>query len=71
MECDSVSELWPPTDLLFIPQMIYEYYEYGKLQWNDIDKGKLKKLEENLCQFHFIHRKSHMDSHGCKPRPPQ
>jgi len=23
--CDHVSELWPPTGLLFIPQMMYEY----------------------------------------------
>jgi hypothetical protein len=37
MGWDYVSDLWPPTGLMFIPQMIYEY---GESQWNDIDMGK-------------------------------
>jgi hypothetical protein len=37
-----VSE-WLLMDLLFIPQMIYEYQES---QWNDIDRGKPKNLEK-------------------------
>jgi hypothetical protein len=34
MVWDSVSELWPPTGLLFIPQMIYG--EHEEPWWNDI-----------------------------------
>jgi hypothetical protein len=37
---DYVSELRPPTGLLFIPQIIYEY---GEPWWNDIDSEKPKK----------------------------
>jgi hypothetical protein len=38
MGWDYVSELQPPTGLLFIPQVIYEHVE----SWmNDIDRGKL------------------------------
>jgi hypothetical protein len=44
--------------LLFIPQMIYEY---GGPRWNDIDRRKLKNLERNLSQCHFVHHKSNMD----------
>jgi hypothetical protein len=36
---DHVSELRPPTGLLFIPHMIYKY---GGLQWNDIDRETQK-----------------------------
>jgi hypothetical protein len=36
---DYVSELLSPTDILFIPHMIYEF---GERRWNDIDGGKLK-----------------------------
>jgi hypothetical protein len=43
MGWDYVSELRPPTGLLFIPQMTGEYRE---LRWNDIDGGKPKKIEE-------------------------
>jgi hypothetical protein len=39
MEWDCVSKLQPSMDLLFIPQMIYEY---GEPWWNDIVRGKLK-----------------------------
>jgi hypothetical protein len=39
MERDCVSELQPPTGLLFIPQMIYEY---GVSRLSDIDKGNRK-----------------------------
>jgi hypothetical protein len=36
---DYVSELWPPTDLLFICQLIYEHEEPW---WNDdVDREKL------------------------------
>jgi hypothetical protein len=37
MGLDYVSELRPPTGLLFIPHAIYEY---GDPRWNDIDSGK-------------------------------
>jgi hypothetical protein len=42
---DYVSELRPPTGLLFIPQVIYEY---GEPRWNDMDSGKLNNPPE-LC----------------------
>jgi hypothetical protein len=40
-----VSELWPPTGLLFIPQMIYEY---GEPQWNDTD-GENRRSRIKNC----------------------
>jgi hypothetical protein len=43
MMWDYVSELWPPTGLLFIPQVIYEF---GELRWNDMT-GNPKNSEEN------------------------
>jgi hypothetical protein len=45
IERDNVSELQPPTGLLFIPQFIYKY---GEPQWNDIDRGKTKNSEEKI-----------------------
>jgi hypothetical protein len=36
MGWDYISELQPPTGLLFIPQLIYEH---GKPWWNDIGRG--------------------------------
>jgi hypothetical protein len=44
---DDVSELRPPTGLLFVPQMIYEY---GEPRWGDIEREKSKNLEKNLSQ---------------------
>jgi hypothetical protein len=55
---DYVSELLPPTGLLFIPQMIHEY---GKSWWNDFDRAKPKNAEKNLAQCHSVNHKSHMD----------
>jgi hypothetical protein len=39
IKSDHVSELWPPTDLLFIPQVIYEHGE----PWlnDDVDRKLL------------------------------
>jgi hypothetical protein len=49
-----VSELRPLTDILFIPQMIYEF---GERRWNDTDRGTPKNSVKNLFQCH----KSHID----------
>jgi hypothetical protein len=35
---DYVSEMWPPTGLLFIPRAVYEH---GEQLWNDIDTTKV------------------------------
>jgi hypothetical protein len=51
MEWDYISELLLLTDILFIPQMIYEY---GEPWWNDIDRRKPKNSEKNLSQCHFV-----------------
>jgi hypothetical protein len=64
---DYVCELRPPTGLLLIPQMIYAY---GEARWNDTDRGKPKKSERNLSQWHFVHYRSHMDWTGHQPGPP-
>jgi hypothetical protein len=61
---ETVSELRPPTGLLFIPQVIYEH---GEPWWNYTDREKPKKSEKNLSQCH----KSHVDRPGREPRPPQ
>jgi hypothetical protein len=45
MGWDYVSELRPPTGLLFIPQIIYEH---GEPRWNAMDRGKPNNLEKNL-----------------------
>jgi hypothetical protein len=45
IERDYISELLPPTDLLFIPQMIDEFREQ---RWNNIDRMKPNNLEKNL-----------------------
>jgi hypothetical protein len=43
---DCISELWPPTGLLFITQVIYEH---GEPWWNDIDRGKFLINPPELC----------------------
>jgi hypothetical protein len=53
---DDVSELRPPTGLLFIPQLIYEY---GEPRWNDTDRGnrrtRRKPVTVQLCPQHISH----------------
>jgi hypothetical protein len=54
MGWDYFSELRPPTGLLFIPQMIFDY---RKRRWNDMDRRKAKKSKRNLpqCPPQFSH----------------
>jgi hypothetical protein len=42
---DCASELPPPTGLLFIPQMIYEY---GEPRWNNIDRDN-RRTRRKTC----------------------
>jgi hypothetical protein len=64
MRWDYVSELWPPTGLLFAPHTIYEY---GELRWNDIDRRDPKNSEKTLSQCHSVHHKSKLDWPGYAP----
>jgi hypothetical protein len=52
---DYVSELRPPTDLLFIPQLIYEL---GEPWWNKNDRRKLlirpQELSGNHTSIHLV-----------------
>jgi hypothetical protein len=52
---DFVSELRPPTDLLFVPQKIHEH---GEPWWNDIERGKLvirpSELRVNHTSSHLV-----------------
>jgi hypothetical protein len=57
MRRDYVSELRPPTSLLFIPHVIHEY---GEPRWNDIERVKSRNSKKNLSQCHFAHHKFHM-----------
>jgi hypothetical protein len=43
MKCDDVSELQPPTGLLFIHHMIHEH---GEPRWNDIDRVNRRTRKE-------------------------
>jgi hypothetical protein len=47
MECDYISEQWPQTCLLFIPQVICEH---GEPWWSNIDRGKLLICSPELWQ---------------------
>jgi hypothetical protein len=38
---------------------------------NDTDRTQTKYSENNLCQYNFTHRKSHMDWPEVEPRPPR
>jgi hypothetical protein len=53
---DNVSELWLPTGLLFIPQMIYMRTEsHGRM----IITGENRRIwRKNLSQHHSVHNKS-------------
>jgi hypothetical protein len=68
---ETVSEVWPPTGLLFIPQVIDECGVCGVSQWDHIGRGKLNNSENSLSQCHFTHHKSHIDCPRHEPRPPR
>jgi hypothetical protein len=51
MELDYVSELPPPTGLLFIRQVIYEH---GYPWWNDIGKGHCNSSTRTLWQSYQL-----------------
>jgi hypothetical protein len=57
---DDMSELWPPMGhpIWFIPQVMYEHAEPWQ---NDVDRERLKNVEQHLPQCHFVHHKYHMD----------
>jgi hypothetical protein len=56
MGLEYVSELLPLTDIVFIPQMVYEY---GEPRWNDIDRGNRttrgKPVPVSLCLTQIPH----------------
>jgi hypothetical protein len=53
-----VSELWPPTGLLFIPQVILvSVWRLGEWYW----QRKTVEVKKNLSQCHFVPYKSHID----------
>jgi hypothetical protein len=55
-----VSELRPPTGLVFIPLVIYEY---GEPRRNDIDRGETGKIAEKPIPVTFS---SPQIAHGLK-----
>jgi hypothetical protein len=60
--------------LLCNPVMKMEFFWFSiwmEHRWNKIDKEKPKYLEKTLSQFHFVHRKSHMDRPGIESGPPR
>jgi hypothetical protein len=57
MGWDDISELRPPTGLLFIPQMTYEY---GELRWNDTDRENPNNSEKKLLQSLFVRQRSEL-----------
>jgi hypothetical protein len=61
MGWDDLSEQRPPSDPLFVLQV---RYEYGELRWNDTDMGNRWNDIKNLCQWHCVHQKLHVDRPG-------
>jgi hypothetical protein len=51
MEWEYVFELRPKTDLLFTPQMVYDY---GQPWWNDTDRVKPENSRKNLSQCQSV-----------------
>jgi hypothetical protein len=67
MGWDYVSELRPPTGLLFIPRCFMSMENHGGITLT----GKPRKSKENMSQCQFVHHKSRMDTnpglHGERP----
>jgi hypothetical protein len=63
---DCVSEPRPPTGLLFIARMIYEF---GEPRWNDIGREN-RTTSRKTCSSVSVYHKTHMDSPGHEPGPP-
>jgi hypothetical protein len=55
-----VSELRPPTGLLFIPQMIRVWRASIEWYWN-------RRTLRKLYQWYLVHHKSHMGYRGANP----
>jgi len=49
--------------------MADEWNVSGGKCWNDTNRGKLKCVDSNLLQFHFVHHKSHRDWPRIEPGP--
>jgi hypothetical protein len=47
--CDYISELWPPTGLFFIPQVIYEHGDPWRN--DDIDRENFRLVYQNSLAF--------------------
>jgi hypothetical protein len=53
----------------YCPSPAWQLEEYVALVGMIIDRGKPKRSEKNLSQYHCVYNKSHLDILGIKPCP--
>jgi hypothetical protein len=58
--------MWPPTGILFIPQMARVWT--ATVEWHE--QGKIKEVGDKPVLCHYAHHKSHMNCPGSEPGPP-